>query len=463
MTDIQGYTDASSTSSREEIIGLIRRHNQLMVPVISFYGGRIIKSIGDAFLCTFTSATDAVVCAIIIQLLLKDYNDRQAVASKKMKLRVVINSGDVTLEKNDIYGDAVNITARIEGLPCFPGGSIGISESTYLLMNRNEIVAEKIGPQTLKGIPDPVTVYRIPLDKQKLTEIPLKLAQVVEKAVSEKSSSPDGLMSSNQIGEWSDALAGFLREKKWGENISAFIDEAKIKETAGVIQGQLKQTFTKENLSKALTKEGVATAQKKIAETFSQKTVVESKKADEMNDAPMVARVKCFVIDAIILGLAWVIISCGLWWPVQSMLWGREYIPAEELVEKSIKGISDPKERVQIDRIKDSYNYNRYAGRYYRPKSIFEWAISINIEYPFIPFVIYFGFFWMAKGASPGQIAGKNAVVMADGTPMDPQTAFKRAAIFVFSNIIVFAGSLMMLGPEKITLYDKICGTKVVE
>ncbi|HOT76665.1 MAG TPA: adenylate/guanylate cyclase domain-containing protein, partial [Candidatus Wallbacteria bacterium] len=54
MTDIQGYTNASSSSSREEIVGLIRRHNQLMIPVITFYGGTIVKSIGDAFLCTFT-------------------------------------------------------------------------------------------------------------------------------------------------------------------------------------------------------------------------------------------------------------------------------------------------------------------------------------------------------------------------------------------------------------------------
>lgn len=102
MTDIQGYTNASSSSSREEIIGLIRRHNQLMIPVITFYGGTIVKSIGDAFLCTFASATDAVVCSIIIQLLLKEYNKKQRDELKKMMLRVVINTGDVSIEKNDI-------------------------------------------------------------------------------------------------------------------------------------------------------------------------------------------------------------------------------------------------------------------------------------------------------------------------------------------------------------------------
>lgn len=180
MTDIQGYTGTSSASSREQIVDLIRRHNRLMVPVFSHYKGSVVKTIGDAFLVTFKSATDAVVCAIVIQLMLREYNRRQHDEAKRMNLRVVINTGDVSIEEKDIYGDAVNITARMEGLECFPGGSIGISESTYLLMNRNEICAEKIDSYEMKGIPYPVTVFSVPLDRQRLSEIPGRLLDLVE-------------------------------------------------------------------------------------------------------------------------------------------------------------------------------------------------------------------------------------------------------------------------------------------
>lgn len=261
MTDIQGYTNTSSGCSREEIVELIRRHNKLMVPVIQFYGGTIIKSIGDAFLCTFPSATDAVVCAIIIQLMLREYNNKQKDESRKLNLRVVINTGDVSIEEKDIYGEAVNVTARIEGLECFPGGSIGISESTHLLMNRNEIIAERIGPQTLKGIPEPVTVYRVPLEKQKLTSIPAKLSELVERAVSGKEA------SSLDLSEYTKTMTNFLKEKKLGENI--------------------------QNLGKNIGKN--------IANTFGQKTVLESKQAQDLREAGIPKRLMTFLVDAVIL------------------------------------------------------------------------------------------------------------------------------------------------------------------
>ena len=193
ITDIQGYTDTSVKSSRQEIIDLVRRHNKLLKPVIEFYGGHIVKTMGDAFLCTFKSATDAVMCSIVIQLIMHEYNSNQKEEDKRLKVRIVVNTGDVTLEENDIYGDAVNIAARMEGLDCFPGETIGISESTYLLMNRNEIKAERVGPKELKGIPEPVVVYKVPLDEQKLDKIPARLFELVEKAVSMEEPATDNL------------------------------------------------------------------------------------------------------------------------------------------------------------------------------------------------------------------------------------------------------------------------------
>lgn len=64
LTDMQGYSETVAGASREELIDLIRKHNKLMRPVIEFYRGKIIKSIGDALLCSFPSATDAVISAL---------------------------------------------------------------------------------------------------------------------------------------------------------------------------------------------------------------------------------------------------------------------------------------------------------------------------------------------------------------------------------------------------------------
>lgn len=450
MTDIQGYTNASSSSSREEIIGLIRRHNQLMIPVITFYGGTIIKSIGDAFLCTFSSATDAVVCSIIIQLLLREYNKNQKEESKKMKLRIVINTGDVSIEKNDIYGDAVNITARMEGLECFPGGTIGISESTYLLMNRNEIVTDKVGPQTLKGIPDPVTVYKVPLDKQKLTEIPAKLLQLVEKSMSKGGSGSaaagqggNAVISSAQFNEWNTAVVGFLKEKNWGENIGSLLDEKKIREN-------------------------VTNVQKQLTATFSQKTVIESKGRSDFNDASMASRIKAGAIDAVIFTIVWFAIYYVVWWPVQSIVFGKQHISMAEfeiMRENKMKGLAGAEYKNVYESMRRDY-IQRFVGKefvYLRPHGLAEKLISFNMEYPILLLALYMAFFWMVKGASPGQIAAQNAVVRDDGSPIDAVTAVKRAFIFAASVAFFFLGVLYIFTESRKTLYDKMCATRVVE
>jgi class 3 adenylate cyclase/uncharacterized RDD family membrane protein YckC len=287
LTDIQGYSSASASSSREEILALIRRHNQLMQPVIHFYGGTIIKTIGDAFLVTFPSATDAAVCAIIIQLILREYNAKQQNESHKLNLRVVINTGDVSLERNDIYGDAVNITARMEDLECFPSNAIGISEATYLLMNRNEIVAELIGPKKMKGIPYPVVVYHIPLARQKLTAIPAKLLELVEKSV-DTGTTQTVPETTGDLAEWSTAITTFLKENNLGKSI---------KKNAEVVHRSLHQTF-------------------------SQPSVVGKKPASELKDAAPVTRIKAFAIDAAILIVGLAILRRSWTWFLRPVLFG---------------------------------------------------------------------------------------------------------------------------------------------
>ncbi|MFA7577910.1 MAG: adenylate/guanylate cyclase domain-containing protein [Candidatus Muiribacteriota bacterium] len=243
MTDMQGYTAVSSNSSRESIVELIRKHNKLMLPVFEFYNGKIIKTIGDAFLVTFDSATDAVVCGIVIQLILTEYNRAQLDESLKLNLRVVINTGDVALEENDIYGEAVNITARMESLDCFPGGTIGISESTYLLINRNEIVANKIGEFELKGIPYKVSVYNVPLESQNMAAIPVKLLKLAEKAAF------SGSNFEHVINDWNSSVKSFLDESvspKFNSFKEKFINQTgNIFEDFNIKTEELKDGFMK--------------------------------------------------------------------------------------------------------------------------------------------------------------------------------------------------------------------------
>ncbi len=413
LTDIQGYSNTAATATREEIIDLIRRHNQLMRPVIEFYGGTVIKSIGDAFLCTFPSATDAVICAIIIQLLLKEYNQRLEDESKHLNLRVVINSGDVSIEENDIFGNAVNITARMEGLECFPGGTIGISESTWLLMDRTEIVAEKIGPQVLKGVPEPINVFSVPLEKQKLNKLPMQLLKLVEKVINP--GAMDRMAASKQFDEWKENIGSFLKQTNWGDNIN-------------------KAT------------EHIGNIQQKLVSTFNQKSVLEKK---ELKDASVAKRFKSFCIDSVILLL--IVFLMGIaWWPTERIFFGPAYVVVNS--ESSVGALYN-------------WEYGRIDGKdvMIRRRGIFEKFVSASIFFPVIQAWIYLVLFWKFKKATPGQIAAGTAITMADGnSDIGFGLLAKRGALFLVSCIALF-GVLMIFGSEKKTLYDKLCETRVVE
>ena len=88
ITDIQGYSKLSTSSSRKELLKVIQTHNKLLKPVIEFYKGSVIKSLGDSLLCRFESATDAAVCAIAIQIIIQEYNKYQEEEDKKLSAYV---------------------------------------------------------------------------------------------------------------------------------------------------------------------------------------------------------------------------------------------------------------------------------------------------------------------------------------------------------------------------------------
>lgn len=158
LTDIKGFTDRASHISRSELVQLIDKHREIVLPILEGRGGRLIKTIGDAFLMVFDSPTDGVLAGVAVQEALRAYNDGKDEA-RRIDVRIAINAGEVTLTDGDIYGEPVNITSRIEGIA--EAGEVYFTEAVYLAMNKSEVPSSEVGLLQLKGIPEKVRVYKV--------------------------------------------------------------------------------------------------------------------------------------------------------------------------------------------------------------------------------------------------------------------------------------------------------------
>ena len=158
FTDIKGFTERTSRQTLEQNEMLLTTHNELLAPLFKNLGGRIVKTIGDAFMVTFESPTSAVLAGIAVQDALWKYN-QSAVGDEQLHVRVAINVGEVRLEGNDVFGEPVNIAARVEGIA--EADEVTFTEAVYLSMNRAELATEEVGRFDLKGIPEPIRLFRV--------------------------------------------------------------------------------------------------------------------------------------------------------------------------------------------------------------------------------------------------------------------------------------------------------------
>lgn len=161
FTDIEGFTARTSQQTHEENALMLRRHDGLLMPVVRAFGGRHVKSIGDAWLVVFHSPTSSVLCGMAIQDRLWDYNRRVA-DDERIRVRVAVNLGEVRVARSvgasDVFGEPVNIAARVEGEA--QAGEVLFTEAVYLSMNKAEVPAEEVGYRQLKGLPEPIRLYR---------------------------------------------------------------------------------------------------------------------------------------------------------------------------------------------------------------------------------------------------------------------------------------------------------------
>jgi adenylate cyclase len=160
--DVAGYSKLMSTDEEGTLARLKAYRSEVIDPKNKQHHGRIVKTTGDGILIEFPSVVEAVRCAIEVQQGILERNAALP-ADGRIEFRIGINLGDVMVEGRDLYGDGVNIAARLEAL-ADPGG-ICISQ-TVLNHARDKIsfAVEDAGEQTLKNITRPIHVYRITLD-----------------------------------------------------------------------------------------------------------------------------------------------------------------------------------------------------------------------------------------------------------------------------------------------------------
>ena len=157
--DVVGYSRLMGEDEAGTLAAL-KEHQAIVIdPKIAGYNGRIVKLMGDGTLAEFASVVDAVESAIEIQ---REMAGRNAEVSQdqRIELRIGINLGDVILDGDDIYGDGVNVAARLEGL-AVPGG-ICVSGDVYRqVRNKLDLGFEDLGEREVKNIAEPVRVYRL--------------------------------------------------------------------------------------------------------------------------------------------------------------------------------------------------------------------------------------------------------------------------------------------------------------
>src|SRR5262245_49890934 len=157
--DVVGYSRLMETDEAGTLSALKTRRKQVLEPLVARHQGRVFKVTGDGVLAEFTSAVNAVQCAVDLQQGMAAANDGQP-EERHIVLRIGVNLGDVMVEGSDLYGDGVNIAARLEAI-AEPGG-IMVSGTAYdHIKSKVKVVLEDIGAQSLKNIAEPVRVYRV--------------------------------------------------------------------------------------------------------------------------------------------------------------------------------------------------------------------------------------------------------------------------------------------------------------
>ena len=159
--DVAGYSRLMGSDEEGTLARLKAHRKEVIDPKIAEHRGRIVKTTGDGVLIEFPSVVDAVRCAVAVQQQMAERNSAQE-QEKRIEFRVGIHVGDIIIDDNDIFGDGVNIAARLEGIAA-PGGVCISDDAHRQTRGKTDITFDYMGEHTLKNITEPMRAWQIRL------------------------------------------------------------------------------------------------------------------------------------------------------------------------------------------------------------------------------------------------------------------------------------------------------------
>jgi adenylate cyclase len=160
--DVAGYSRLTGVDEEGTHVQLQAHLRALVDPKVAEHRGRVVKNTGDGMLAEFSSVVDAVRCALDVQRGMAERNT-EVPNEKRIEFRMGINVGDIIIDRGDIFGDGVNVAARLEGL-AKPGGICISDDAHRQVRGKFDVTFEDAGERQLKNIARPVRVFRVALD-----------------------------------------------------------------------------------------------------------------------------------------------------------------------------------------------------------------------------------------------------------------------------------------------------------
>jgi adenylate cyclase len=172
--DVAGYSRLMGADEEGTLGRLKALRKSLLDPTIAAHRGRIVKTTGDGMLVEFASAVDAARGAAEVQRAMATQNIHLP-QDKRIEFRIGIHVGDIIIDDNDIFGDGVNIAARLEAI-AEPGGICVSDDAQRQIRGKIELTLDDMGPQSLKNIAEPMRAWRLQIDKTSPPTVPTKAA-----------------------------------------------------------------------------------------------------------------------------------------------------------------------------------------------------------------------------------------------------------------------------------------------
>jgi adenylate cyclase len=170
--DVAGYSRLTGLDEEGTHVRLRERLRGLADPKINEHRGKVVKHTGDGLLAEFGSVVDAVRCAIEVQRGMAEQN-ATVPQVKRIEFRIGIHVGDIIVDENDIFGDGVNIAARLEGI-AEPGGVCISDDAQRQIRGKVDTAFEDMGSQNLKNIAEPMRAWRLRINASGCAAAPIE-------------------------------------------------------------------------------------------------------------------------------------------------------------------------------------------------------------------------------------------------------------------------------------------------